>query len=49
MVPKMGDNESAAWSSARASRKRLITGLLHIKTALKSPKSGSKSEIVNIG
>jgi len=30
MVPKMGNNEWAAWAKPKAERKRLITGLLHI-------------------
>jgi AAA domain len=34
MVPLMGGNEWAAWSKPKASRKKLISGLLHIKTPL---------------
>lgn len=34
MVPKMGGNEWAAWAKPKASRKRLITGLLHIRVPL---------------
>jgi hypothetical protein len=34
MVPAMGGNEWAAWSKPKASRKKLISGLLHIKTPL---------------
>jgi len=60
MVPKMGNNEWAAWAKPKASRKRLITGLLHIKVPLiftfrarektkQSPKANGKTEIVNIG
>lgn len=33
-VPLMGGNEWAAWSKPKASRKKLISGLLHIKTPL---------------
>lgn len=33
-VPTMGGNEWAAWAKPKASRKRLITGLLHIKVPL---------------
>lgn len=59
MVSKMGGNEWAAWAKPKASRKRLITGLLHIKVPLiftfrarektKQDKSGSKTVVVNIG
>jgi len=34
MVPSMGGNEWAAWAKPKASRKKLITGLLHIKVPL---------------
>jgi hypothetical protein len=34
MVPKMGGNDWAAWAKPKASRKRLINGILHIKTPL---------------
>ncbi len=33
-VPRMGNNEWAAWSKPKASRKRLISGLLQIKVPL---------------
>lgn len=59
MVPKMGGNEWAAWAKPKASRKRLISGMLHIKVPLiftfrarektKANKNGAKTEIVNIG
>jgi AAA domain len=59
IVPKMGGNDWAAWAKPKASRKRLITGLLHIKVPLiftfrarektKRDKSGSKTVVVNIG
>jgi hypothetical protein len=60
MVPKMGGNEWAAWSKPKASRKRLITGLLHIKVRLiftfrarektkQQPGRNGKTEVVNIG
>jgi hypothetical protein len=59
MVSKMGGNEWAAWAKPKASRKRLISGLLHIKTPLiftfrarektKQDKSGGKTVVVNIG
>lgn len=55
MIPRMSGNEWAAWSKPKASRKRLITGLLHIKTPLiftfrareKTKQDGKK--VVNIG
>jgi hypothetical protein len=55
MIPKMGGNEWAAWSKPKASRKRLIAGILHIKTPLiftfrareKTKQDGKK--VVNIG
>lgn len=34
MVPKMSGNEWAAWAKPKASRKRLITGILHIRVPL---------------
>ncbi len=61
MVPKMGGNEWAAWAKPKASRKRLITGLLHVKVPLiftfrarektkQNPDARSaKDKIVNIG
>ncbi len=61
MVPKMGGNEWAAWSKPKASRKKLISGILHIKTPLiftfrarektkQNPEARSaKDKIVNIG
>jgi hypothetical protein len=55
MIPRMGGNEWAAWSKPKASRKRLISGILHIKTPLiftfrareKTRQDGKK--IINIG
>lgn len=55
MIPKMGGNEWAAWAKPKASRKRLISGILHIKTPLiftfrareKTKQDGKK--VVNIG
>lgn len=55
MIPKMGGNEWAAWSKPKASRKKLISGILHIKTPLiftfrareKTKQDGKK--VVNIG
>jgi hypothetical protein len=61
MIPKMGNNEWAAWARPKASRKKLISGILHIKTPLiftfrarektkQQPKPGSsKMEVINIG
>lgn len=61
MVPLMGGNEWAAWAKPKASRKRLITGLLQIKVPLiftfrarektkQNPQARKPSEkIVNIG
>jgi hypothetical protein len=60
MIPRSGGNEWAAWAKPKASRKRLITGLLHIKTPLiftfrarektkQGTKANGKAEIVNIG
>ncbi len=34
MIPKMGNNEWAAWAKPKAARKKLISGLLKIKTPL---------------
>src|SRR3954468_747728 len=34
MVPKMGNNEWAAWAKPKAARKQLISGLLKIKVPL---------------
>ena len=34
LVPKLGGNAWAAWAQPKAARKRLINGLLHIKTPL---------------
>jgi hypothetical protein len=34
MVPKMGGNEWAAWAKPKAARKKLISGILKIKTPL---------------
>jgi len=34
MVPKMGNNEWAAWAKPKAARKQLISGILKIKTPL---------------
>jgi hypothetical protein len=55
MVPKMGGNEWAAWAKPSAARKKLITGILKIKTPLiftfrakeKTKQDGRK--VVNIG
>jgi hypothetical protein len=61
MVPKMGGNEWAAWAKPKASRKKLISGLLHIKTPLiftfrarektkQNPDAkAARDKIVNIG
>jgi hypothetical protein len=59
MVPKMGNNEWAAWAKPKAARKRLVTALLHIKTPLiftfrarektKQERQGNKTVITNIG
>lgn len=59
MVPKMGNNEWAAWAKPKASRKKLISGILHIKTPLiftfrarektQQVNKNGKKEIVNIG
>lgn len=55
MVPKMGGNDWAAWAKPKAARKKLINGILHIKTPLiftfrareKTKQDGKK--VVNIG
>lgn len=50
MVPKMGNNEWAAWSKPKAARKRLITGLLQIKVPLIftfRAREKTKQEVVN--
>lgn len=59
MVPKSGGNEWAAWSKPAQSRKRLITGILHILTPLiftfrarektAQTKENGKVKVVNIG
>ena len=61
MVPKMGGNEWAAWARPKAARKRLITGLLHVKVPLiftfrarektkQNPEAkAARDKIVNIG
>jgi hypothetical protein len=55
----VGGNEWAAWSAPKAARKRLITGMLHIKVPMiwtfrarektTSTKDGNKTKITNIG
>jgi hypothetical protein len=59
MVPKMGNNEWAAWAKPKAARKQLISGLLKIKTPLiftfrarektKQDVVNGKKTVVNIG
>lgn len=61
MVPAMNGNEWAAWAKPKASRKKLINGLLHIKTPMiftfrarektkqQNKEGSSKKEIINIG
>jgi hypothetical protein len=59
MVPKMGNNEWAAWAKPKASRKKLISGILHIKTPLiftfrarektKQENINGKKTVINIG
>lgn len=59
MVPKMGGNEWAAWAKPKASRKRMINGLLHIRVPLiftfrarektQQKQDGGKKTVVNIG
>lgn len=55
MIPRMGGNEWAAWAKPKASRKKLISGILKIKTPLiftfrareKTKQEGKK--VINIG
>jgi hypothetical protein len=59
MVPKMGNNEWAAWAKPKAARKKLISGILKIKTPLiftfrarektKQDVVNGKKVVVNIG
>ncbi len=59
MVPKMGNNEWAAWAKPKAARKKLISGILKIKTPLiftfrarektKQDVVNGKKAVVNIG
>lgn len=60
LVPSMGGNEWAAWSKPKASRKRLISGVIPIKTPLimcfrarektqQTKNEKGKKEIINIG
>jgi len=60
MVPKMGNNEWAAWAKPKADRKKLISGLLKIKTLMiftfrarektkQDTNSSGKKIVVNIG
>jgi hypothetical protein len=59
MVPRMGNNEWAAWAKPKAARKKLISGILKIKTPLiftfrarektKQENDGGKKKVVNIG
>jgi hypothetical protein len=59
MVPKMGNNEWAAWAKPKAARKQLISGILKIKTPLiftfrarektKQDVVNGKKTVVNIG
>lgn len=59
MVPKMGNNEWAAWAKPKAARKLLISGILRIKTPLiftfrarektKQDVVNGKKVVVNIG
>lgn len=59
MVPKMGNNEWAAWAKPKAARKQLISGILKIKTPLlftfrarektKQETVDGKKKVVNIG
>jgi hypothetical protein len=59
MVPKMGNNEWAAWAKPKAARKKLISGILKIKTPLiftfrarektKQDVVNGKKTVVNIG
>ncbi len=59
MVPKMGNNEWAAWAKPKAARKKLISGILRIKVPLiftfrarektKQDVVNGKKTVVNIG
>jgi hypothetical protein len=59
MVPKMGNNEWAAWAKPKAARKALISGILKIKVPLiftfrarektKQDTVNGKKSVVNIG
>jgi hypothetical protein len=59
MVPKMGNNEWAAWAKPKAARKQLISGILKIKTPLiftfrarektKQDVQNGKKVVTNIG
>lgn len=59
MVPKMGNNEWAAWAKPKAARKQLISGILKIKVPLiftfrarektKQDTVNGKKAVVNIG
>lgn len=59
MVPKMGNNEWAAWAKPKAARKKLISGILKIKTPLiftfrarektKQDTVNGKKAVINIG
>lgn len=59
MVPKMGNNEWAAWAKPKAARKKLISGILRIKVPLiftfrarektKQDVLNGKKTVVNIG
>lgn len=59
MVPKMGNNEWAAWAKPKAARKKLISGILKIKVPLiftfrarektKQDLVNGKKTVVNIG
>lgn len=59
MVPKMGNNEWAAWAKPKAARKQLISGILKIKVPLiftfrarektKQDVVNGKKTVVNIG
>lgn len=50
MVPKMGGNDWAAWAKPKASRKKLISGVLKIKTPLIftfRAREKTKQEVIN--
>lgn len=60
MVPKMGNNEWAAWAKPKAARKQLISGILKIKVPLiftfrarektkQAVNDKGKKEVINIG